>query len=71
MTPLLDQRTYDSVVFLSSTMGLRAELEKMVPPASIPDFLGGDAATEETRSGVVQLANGNKLDTAAVVARLC
>lgn len=70
MTPLLDQRTYDSVLFLSSTKELGSELEKMLPRDRIPDFLGGDAPTEETRTGVVQLVNGKKLETAALAAQL-
>lgn len=71
VTPLLDQRTHDAIMFLSSTKELKGELERLLPLGHVPDFMGGSLETPETQSGSLQLANQAKLDTVEIAARLC
>jgi hypothetical protein len=70
VTPLLDAQTYDAITFLSSPSSLCAELEKVLPAAAVPDFLGGVMPTPEAASGTLRLANGDALETSVLVGRL-
>lgn len=70
ISPLLDQNTIDSIVFVKGSLSLREQLAENVPARLVPDFLGGTGKTSETQTSTLELANGVKMAVSEISQRL-
>lgn len=69
VSPLLDEATQASIIFLRDPHSLGATLSEILPEDTIPDFLGGTYPTAETASNELTYATSTTVPTSTVRSR--
>lgn len=69
VSPLLDEATRSSIIFLSDPTSLGETLTSILPENSVPEFLGGTLQTDETLSTSLTFATSATVATSSIHAR--
>lgn len=68
-SPLLDDATRSSIIFLSDPTSLGETLTSILPENSVPEFLGGTLSIDETLSKSLTFATSATVETSSIRAR--